>query len=88
LKKYFVYILRTDKNTLYTGYTVDLKKRLEKHRIGKGAKYTRCFKKLELVYVECLETKELALKREWQIKKLPKELKEGLVKQVAQPLVV
>ena len=78
---HFVYILRTDKNTLYTGQTNNLDKRLKQHRLGKGAKYLRAFKSFELVYVENQATLSLALQREWQIKQWPKAKKEGLAKQ-------
>jgi putative endonuclease len=86
--KFVVYILRTDKNTLYTGYTNDLKKRLTKHKSGTGAKYLRRFASFELVYREELPTLSLALRREWQIKKLTKLQKEVLVKQAAVPQAV
>lgn len=74
-----VYILKTDKNTLYTGYTNDLKKRLVKHKAGKGAKYMRCFGNFELVFTEELETKSEAMKREAKIKKMTKKMKEELI---------
>ena len=80
---YTVYILRTDKNTLYTGQTNDLEKRLKQHGVGKGAKYMRAFKTFELVYTEELATLSQALKREWEIKQMAKEKKEELVAQAA-----
>lgn len=79
LKTYIVYILRTDRNTLYTGQTTDLKKRLEIHKSGKGAKYLRSFKRIELVYKEELTDKSWALKREAEIKRMTKKEKEKLV---------
>jgi putative endonuclease len=78
-KTYVVYILRTDKNTLYTGQTNDLEKRLKMHKEGKGAKYIRSFKSFELVYKEDLETITEALKREAEIKRMSKKEKEKLV---------
>ncbi|MCX6726942.1 MAG: GIY-YIG nuclease family protein [Candidatus Shapirobacteria bacterium] len=77
--KFVVYILRTDKNTLYTGQTNDLGRRLLKHKLGKGAKYTRNFRSLELVYQEEFETRSEAMKREAEIKKWPKFRKEKLI---------
>ena len=77
-KKFIVYILRTSGNTLYTGQTNDLKKRLSKHRAGTGAKYMRLFKSFELVYQENFETRSEAMKREAEIKKLTKKQKEKL----------
>jgi len=79
LKKFVVYILRTNKNTLYTGYTNDLEKRLTKHKNGKGAKYMRSFDDFKLVYRETFETKSEALKREAEIKKMTKNKKEELI---------
>lgn len=75
-----VYILRTSKNTLYTGYTNNLEKRLLIHRSGKGAKYMRSFKSFTLVYTEQFDTKSKAMAREAQIKKLNKIQKESIIK--------
>lgn len=67
---WFVYILRCGDDTLYTGITDDVPRRLEAHRAGKGAKYTRGRGPLELVYQEELPDKSAALKREYAIKRL------------------
>ena len=77
---WYLYILRCKDNTLYTGITTDVEKRLEAHRSGKGAKYTRGRGPLELVYRECCENHSEALKREAKVKKLTREAKELLVK--------
>ena len=74
-----VYILRTDKNTLYIGQTKDIETRLRKHAGGKGAKYFRIFKSFELVYTEKFKTRSKALKREYELKKLSKQEKENLI---------
>ncbi len=66
----FVYILRCSDNTLYTGWTTDLNRRLKCHNSGKGSKYTRCRLPVEAVYYENLPDKSSALKRECEIKKL------------------
>ena len=73
-----VYILRTNKNTLYIGQTKDLKARLRKHTVGEGAKYLRGFKSFELAYSEKYKTRSEALKREHELKKLSKQEKESL----------
>ncbi len=78
---YFVYILRTSSNTLYTGQTNNLERRLKEHK-GKGkksAKYTRSFASVELVYKEGYETLSEALKREAELKKWSKKKKEELI---------
>lgn len=81
---YSVYILRTSKNTLYTGQTNNLEKRLGEHRekSKKSSKYMRSFDSFELVYRETFETRGEALKREAQIKKLSKLEKEKLIDKV------
>lgn len=71
----FIYILRCADGTLYTGWTNDLEKRLQTHNSGKGAKYTRSRRPVELVYTESFATRSEAMKREAEIKKLSREEK-------------
>lgn len=77
--KWYLYILRCKDDTLYTGITTDVDKRLEAHRSGKGAKYTRGRGPLELVYREECGTHSDALKRELQVKALSREEKQKLL---------
>lgn len=67
---YYTYILKCSDNTLYTGYTNDLDKRINTHNSGKGAKYTRGRIPVKLVYMEEFQDKLDAQKRERTIKKL------------------
>lgn len=76
---YFVYILRCADKTLYTGTTGDLKKRLKDHNAGRGAKYTRGRKPVQLLYHKDCQTKSAALKEEHRIKKLSRLEKLNLV---------
>ncbi len=76
---WYLYILRCKDNTLYTGITTDVEKRLEAHRNGKGAKYTRGRTPLELVYREACESHSHALKRELAVKALTRGEKEILI---------
>lgn len=76
----YVYILRCKDNSLYTGWCVDLEKRLALHNAGKGAKYTRAKRPCKLVYYEEISNKSEALKKEIAIKKLSKTKKEDLVR--------
>lgn len=76
---WFVYILRCKDDTLYCGITPDLEKRLEQHRSGKGAKYTRGRGPLELVYYEEVANHSEALKREIAIKRLSRQEKLELI---------
>lgn len=74
-KTWYVYILRCGDGSLYTGITVDVPRRMAAHRAGKGAKYTRGRGPLELVHQEQCQTKSEALRRELEIKALPREEK-------------
>ena len=77
-KAWFVYLLRCGDDSLYCGITDDVQRRLETHRAGKGAKYTRGRGPLELVYTEQCESYSAALKREATIKKLKRPEKLAL----------
>lgn len=77
----YVYILRCADESLYTGWTNDLDKRLAAHNSGKGAKYTRGRGPLTLVYSETLATKAAALQRECAIKKMTRCDKLALIAQ-------
>lgn len=74
-----LYMLRCRDGSLYTGITTDVEKRLEAHRSGKGAKYTRGRGPLELVYQEECGDHSTALKREIEIKALTREDKLNLI---------
>ena len=78
-KKWYLYILRCADGTLYTGITTDVEARLETHRSGKGAKYTRGRTPLELVYREECEDHSQALKRELAVKDMSREEKQKLI---------
>jgi putative endonuclease len=77
---FYVYILRCSDDTLYTGYTNDLKERIKTHNLGKGAKYTRGRIPVKLEYYEEFENKSDALKRESKIKKYKRSKKINLIK--------
>ena len=72
-------MLKCSDGTLYTGWTNDLEKRVEAHNSGKGAKYTKARRPVELAYYEEFETKEQAMKREYAIKQLGREEKQELI---------
>ncbi len=77
---YYTYILLTEKNTLYCGYTDDIEKRFQKHLSGKGAKYTRANKPVKIVYQQSFDSKSEAMKEEARIKKLSHKAKLELCK--------
>lgn len=72
-------MLKCSDGTLYTGWTNDLEKRVEAHNSGKGAKYTKARRPVELAYYEEFETKEQAMKREYAIKQLGRKEKQKLI---------
>jgi putative endonuclease len=73
--KNYTYILQCSDGTLYTGWTNQLEKRIQAHNDGKGAKYTKYRRPVQLVYFEEFETKSEALRRECEIKKLTRQQK-------------
>jgi len=79
-KRAFVYILRCADRTLYTGIARDLAVRVAQHNAGKGAKYTRPRLPVRVVYQEGPLTLTRALRREYQLKQLPRAKKIALVR--------
>lgn len=75
----YTYILRCADGTYYCGWTNNLDRRLKAHNEGKGAKYTRSRRPVALVYYEAFSTKEEAMRREYEIKQLPRKKKEELI---------
>ena len=71
----FCYILECADGTYYTGWTTDLKRRVQKHNNGTGARYTKTRRPVKLVYVEPQADKITALKRERAIKALTRKQK-------------
>ena len=75
----YTYIVRCKDDTLYCGWTNDIKKRLASHNTGKGAKYTHSRYPVTLVYLETFDTKEEAMRREFAIKQLTRQQKLNLI---------
>lgn len=76
----YIYILKCADDSLYTGWTNNLEKRVKAHLNGKGAKYTKSRLPVELVYFEEYEDKVDAMKREYAIKQLKRKEKLLLIK--------
>lgn len=76
---WFLYLIRTDDNTLYTGITTDVQRRLAQHQAGKGAKALRGKEGLSLAFAAEVGERGLALRLEYRIKQLTKRQKERLV---------
>jgi len=81
---FYVYIINTigknNKRRYYTGYTNDLYRRLEEHRAGKGARFTKGKKKIELKYFETYANRKEAVRRELEIKTYSRKEKTELIK--------
>lgn len=77
--EHVVYMLKCKDNTLYTGYTNNLTRRLQMHTEGKGAKYTRGRGPFEVVFKEAYSTKKKAMQREYQLKQLSRKNKQQLI---------
>ena len=76
---FYVYILRCADGTLYTGYTINLKARVEAHNAGRGAKYTRGRRPVAMVYSRGFRSLGKALAREYAVKQLTRSEKEALI---------
>ncbi|WP_313757366.1 GIY-YIG nuclease family protein [Tissierella sp.] len=76
----YVYILQCNDNTLYTGWTINLDKRISMHNSGKASKYTRSRLPVQLVYFEEFNNKIDAQKREYAIKQFSRQQKLKLIK--------
>lgn len=79
---WFVYIIQTLKNRLYTGITTNMERRFQEHKgdLPRGAKFFRSDKPEKIVYLEPCKTRSEALIREAQIKRLSRVQKENFIK--------
>jgi putative endonuclease len=75
----FVYLLRCADGTLYTGWTYNIAQRFQAHQAGRGARYTRARRPVQLIYHERLPSRHAAMKREIEIKKMPHARKFALI---------
>ncbi|MGT2866256.1 GIY-YIG nuclease family protein [Streptococcus fryi] len=73
--KSYMYVVRCADNTLYTGYTTDIDRRLKTHNAGKGAKYTKTRLPVELIYFESFDDKSSAMKAEAAFKRKNRQAK-------------
>lgn len=76
---HYVYLIECGDGTLYTGYTTDVSRRLDEHRRGTGAKYTRGRGPFTLRRVERFRTRSAALSREHEIKEHSRATKDRLL---------
>ena len=74
----YTYLVRCADGSLYCGWTNRLEERVRAHNEGKGAKYTKSRRPVELVYYEAFATKEEAMRREAAIKQMTRKEKKAL----------
>ncbi|MBD2156162.1 GIY-YIG nuclease family protein [Leptolyngbya sp. FACHB-16] len=85
MHEHYVYVVRCADGSLYTGYTRNPKARIKTHNAGKGSRYTRAHRPVELVACWCLKTKREALQIEYQIKQLSRVKKLEIIEEMACP---
>ncbi|MCX6079872.1 MAG: GIY-YIG nuclease family protein [Chloroflexi bacterium] len=76
---FYCYIAKCSDGTFYTGWTTDPVRREKQHNAGTGARYTRMRRPVEMVYIEEQPDRTSAMKRELEIKRLPRSKKGKLV---------
>lgn len=81
MAKAYMYVVRCSDNTLYTGYTTDLERRIRQHNLGKGAKYTRARRPVQLIFAESFDSKQKAMQAEAAFKKKTKAQKLAYIAQ-------
>lgn len=81
---HFMYVLICADETLYTGYTIDLQKRIEAHNAGKGAKYTAARRPVRLLAHAAFETKHEAMSAEYHFKQLSRAEKLSLIERASE----
>jgi putative endonuclease len=77
---HYIYIIKCVDDTLYTGYTTDIERRIAEHNRGEGAKYTRGRTPVKLCHQEEFSNRSLAQKREYKIKQLSRKQKLQLIR--------
>ena len=80
MSDHYVYVLSCADDSLYTGYTTDVSRRVAEHDAGEGAKYTRGRTPVEVVHVERFDSQSAAMSREYAIKQLAADEKRRLVR--------
>ncbi|HHY88637.1 MAG TPA: GIY-YIG nuclease family protein [Chloroflexi bacterium] len=76
---FFCYIVECSDGTFYTGWTTDPERRTRQHNAGRGARYTRQHGPVRLVYVEPVDDRPAALRRERRLKALTRKQKLALI---------
>jgi UV DNA damage endonuclease len=85
-KSWYLYILKCNDSTLYTGITNDLSRRLVQHNSGTASRYTRSRLPVSLVYQEPCRGRSSALRKEYRMKQLSRKEKEEYIKEKKQDI--
>jgi putative endonuclease len=75
---YFVYLLLCGNGAIYTGIAIDVKRRFAEHKSGRGARYTRIFGVVRILYTEPTSSRSEAQRREHEIKQWSPKRKRAL----------
>ena len=82
---HYTYLLECSDGTYYCGWTTDPEKRLRAHNSGTGSRYTRSRRPVRMVYLECLSSRNEAMRREAAIKKMSRQQKAELIRSMPEP---
>jgi putative endonuclease len=79
---WYLYIVRCDDGSLYTGISTDVARRLLEHQRGgtRASRYLRTRLPINLVFAQCIGDRSTALRAEWAIKRLEKNQKEAIAR--------
>lgn len=88
MKPFYVYILKCSDQSYYVGHTDDIEKRFLEHSMGLYHGYTNARLPVELVYSAKMVSRDVAFKREMQIKKWSRKKKEALINDDSNTLVI
>lgn len=80
MKNWYVYMLLCKDQSIYTGITDNVERRFLAHKAGRGGHYTKSHQAIKILHTESFSTKTAALKREYEIKRWPKEKKLKLIR--------
>lgn len=81
----YTYLVQCADGSLYCGWTNHLEARIQAHNSGNGAKYTRSRRPVRMVYYEVFETRQEAMRREWEVKQLTRKEKLALIAEWKRP---
>ncbi|MBO1004739.1 GIY-YIG nuclease family protein [Pseudogracilibacillus auburnensis] len=81
---HYFYVLECKDGSFYGGYTTDLKRRLDEHNRGKGAKYTRMKKPVSLIFSKKFDSKSGAMQAEYAFKQLTRSKKEKFLQEAGE----